>query len=77
MDIYHDGRDVFGYEIIYEGNNGKSHQVGHHIGITHLNEDIRCKTFMFQPGEYITEVSVSHGDHINRLEFMTDQGRQF
>ena len=76
MDVYHDGRLVFGYEVTYQGQNGKPHQVGHHIG-GQLTGDVRCDTFRFQPGEYITEVTVSSGDLVDRIEFLTDQGRQF
>ena len=76
MDIYHDGRLVFGYEVTYQGKNGKPHQGGHHIG-GHLTDDVRCDTFRFQQNEYITEVTVSSADLVERIEFTTDLGRQF
>lgn len=41
VDIYHDGRLVFGFEVTYvhETRSSKPFQVGHHIG-SHVNGDV-------------------------------------
>ena len=36
IEVYHDGRLVFGYEFFYQG----GVQVGHHIG-SHIHPDVR------------------------------------
>ncbi len=78
VDIYHDGRLVFGFEVTYanESNPSKKYQVGHHIG-GHVNGDVQCSTFAFEEGEYINSFSVNSGDLVDKVAFVTNKGREF
>ena len=75
LEVYHDTRLVFGYEVTY-WLSGRVFQVGHHIG-GHLTGDVRCDTFVFEDGEYISEFRVSSGDLVDRIELTTNTGRTF
>ena len=75
VEVYHDTRLVFGYEVSY-WKDARALQVGHHIG-GHITGDVRCDTFVFQEGEFISEFLVSSGDLVDRIEFKTNQGREF
>ena len=79
LDVYHDGRLVFGYEVHYNQNKdgfNKVFQVGHHIG-GHLTGDVKCDSLVFEKDEYIVDIITSSGDVVDRLEFTTSLGRQF
>ncbi|CDW79416.1 peptide n- [Stylonychia lemnae] len=78
MDVYHDGRLVFGFEVTYvnESDQSKIFQVGHHIG-NHLTGDVQCSTFDFNEGEYISQFNTMAGDLVDKVKFFTNQGRQF
>lgn len=71
IDVYHDTRLVFGYEVHYRGIQDETYQVGHHIG-GHLTGDARCDTFIFEQDEYMNDMVVSSGDVVDRIEFTTN-----
>ena len=78
IDVYTDGKFIYGYEVTYRGHSQvpRSYQVGHHIG-GHIDIEVKCHTFNFEEGEYISGLTVASGDIVDRLEFTTNQGRSF
>ena len=42
-----------------------------------MTGDVKCDSFNFESGEYITAVTVSSGDLVDRIEFETNLGRLF
>ena len=50
--------------------------MGHHIG-GHITPDVKCDSFVVEQGEYITELYVSSGDLMDRIELRTNLDRHF
>eukprot|EP00347_Sterkiella_histriomuscorum_P020979 403335728 len=78
IDVYHDTRLVFGYEVTYQlpDQDNKKFQVGHHIG-SHLTAEVTCSTFEFEDGEYINNLVVYAGDLVDSIYFETNKNRNF
>ena len=70
MEIYHDGTNVFGYEVFYEG----GYEVGHHLG-SMLTPSVTSVSLELEDGDYINSVKVFSENLIDRIELKTAQGK--
>ena len=62
VEIYHDMKDVFGFEVIYD----QDVYVGHHIG-SMITPAVKCDSFELKDGEYIKQIKACHTNIMHRL----------
>ena len=75
VELYHDGKLVYGWEFKYELRDGREVQTGHHIA-GGLHPDVRCDQLCLDYDEHLVSVEGRTGDLVDQITFTTNKGRQ-